>query len=525
MVKKCKYVLQDDGSQVEFDERERNKLNALQIEWCKQGQRVLLICKKHDTIKNVTFTSSTDLEKFITNTNDFCIVGMLGIIDKPREGIDEVIRTCRGAGIRVFMVTGDFSITAAAIAKEIGIFTSEDYDTAQTMGEKYARVKSFDPTRLSGPNQQEPSLQSLLLTGVDLLELTEPEWRIVTQYKEIVFARTSPTQKLQIVENLQIDKNVVAVTGDGVNDSPALKQADIGIAMGGGSEVAMEAAQMVLLDNSFNSLVIAIENGRLVFDNLRKVVLYLLPAGTFSELVPLLLNIYVGVPLPLSAFQMICICILTDLAPSMAMMFEKSEGDLLLRPPRQIGRDHLVDKKLLLYAYFFLGVFESFFSLLMFFTYLYIYGGFHPSEVFLAFDKWKANYTGRFIDEFNSTAGTDALNELLYTGQTVTFVALVMVQTFGNVFITRTHYLSFIQSFPLTKRHRNVWIFVAQAVTVGLMFAIIYLPFCQSIFNTRAIPVMFYFLPIGFSAVFICLDELRKLLVRKKVKIFASTAW
>ena len=366
LVKKCKWVLKEDGSQAEFDETERNKLDQLQIEWCKLGQRVLLICKKHEEIKNITFNTTTELEKHIGNINDFCIVGMLGIIDKPREGIDEVIRTCRGAGIRVFMVTGDFSITAAAIAKEIGIFTTDSYDTASTMIERHTLMTKYASQQiLSEPHQQEVRLQSLMLTGADLLELSEPDWRIVTQYEEIVFARTSPTQKLQIVENLQIDKNIVAVTGDGVNDSPALKQADIGIAMGGGSEVAMEAAQMVLLDNSFNSLVVAIENGRLVFDNLRKVILYLLPAGSFSEVVPVILNIYFGVPSPLSAFQMICICVLTDMAPSLAMMLEKSEGDLLQRPPRKIGRDRLVDLKLLLFSYFFLGVFESFFSKLM----------------------------------------------------------------------------------------------------------------------------------------------------------------
>ncbi len=158
--------------------------------------------------------------------------------------------------------------------------------------------------------------------------------------------------------------------------------------MGGGSEVAMEAAQMVLLDNSFNSMVVAIENGRLLFNNLRKVILYLLPAGSFSEVVPIVLNIYFGVPIPLSAFLMICICVVTDMGPSLCMMLEKSEGDLLLKPPRIIGQDRLVDKTLLLFSYFFLGVFESFFAILMYFTYMYMYGGLQPKDVFFAFDKW-----------------------------------------------------------------------------------------------------------------------------------------
>jgi sodium/potassium-transporting ATPase subunit alpha len=150
---------------------------------------------------------------------------MLGIIDKPREGIDEVIATCKGAGIRVFMVTGDFSVTAAAIAKQIGIFSSDCYDTLDTMRVKAEQSKNLNNKDLM---LNEPHMSSLLLTGVDMLKLEETDWRNVTKYDEIVFARTSPSQKLEIVENLQKDKNIVAVTGDGVNDSPALKRADIG---------------------------------------------------------------------------------------------------------------------------------------------------------------------------------------------------------------------------------------------------------------------------------------------------------
>ena len=232
-----------------------------------------------------------------------------------------------------------------------------------------------------------------------------------------------------------------------------------------------------------------------------------------------MLNIYFGIPSPLSAFQMICICVLTDMAPSLAMMLEKSEGDLLKKPPRKVGRDRLVDMKLLLFSYFFLGVFESFFSNFMYFFYLHFYGGFAPNQVFFAFDKWTT-----FVNtsRFNTT---QKLNDLQFTGQTVSFVSLVMVQTFGNVYITRSHYLSLWESFPLFKAHRNVWLFVAQVVAVGLMLLVIYLPFCNEIFNTRPIPVEYYFYPLLFCLLFISLDELRKFLVRRKIKLFVRTAW
>ena len=529
LIRNCKSIINNDGSESELNDESMERLKEIQNDWCLLGQRVLLICKKKEKIDNVKFTKSSDLEHYLKGINDFCIVGMVGIIDKPRDGIDEVIRTCRQAGVRIFMVTGDFSVTAAAIASQIGIFSSTNYDTADIMKEKSAILKSKlsegemeqTTSKKSKKNKAESfkadaNYKSLLLTGTDLDEIEDDDWRTITKYEEIVFARTTPSQKLRVVEEFKKDKNIVAVTGDGVNDSPALKAANIGIAMGGGSEVAMEAAQMVLMDNSFNSMVIAIENGRLLFNNLRKVILYLLPAGSFSEVVPIILNIYFGVPMPLSAFQMICICVITDLGPSLAMMLEKSEGDLLKKPPRVLGKDRLVDKKLLLFAYFFLGVFESFFSNFMFFLYMYMHGNFTPSQVFLAYDKWTDGYLGR---------DQATLDRLVNTGQTVTFATLVMIQTFGNVFITRTRKLSLLQSLPFLKAHRNLWLFLAQASSVILMIIIIYVPFINNVFKTAPIPVEFYFIPLAFCVVFVALDEIRKLLLRKNVKLFVKTAW
>ncbi len=172
-----------------------------------------------------------------------------------------MITKCKEAGIKVLMLTGDYALTAAAIAVQIGIFTESNFDTAATMKIKHKI------------NHDSYEKSSLLLTGTDLESFSSEDWRLVTPYKEIVFARTTPEQKLTVVKEFQRDQFIVGVTGDGVNDAPALKSADIGIAMGSGSEVAMEAAQLVLLDNNFASILIAIKNGRLVFENLRKVIL------------------------------------------------------------------------------------------------------------------------------------------------------------------------------------------------------------------------------------------------------------
>ena len=434
---------------------------------------------------------------------------MIGIIDPPREGIADVVTKCKGAGIKVLMVTGDYALTAAAIATEIGIFTNSNYDTVEAVRDKSKNDKILENFHNSS------QVYSLLLNGSDIEQLTDSNWRIITKYDEIVLARTTPEQKLKTVNEFRKDGFIVAVTGDGVNDAPALKNADIGIAMGSGSEVAMEASQMVLLDNSFTSILIAIENGRLVFDNLRKVILYLLPAGSFAEVVPILVNIFLGVPLPLSAFLMIIICVLTDMFPALSLMLEKPESNLLKRPPRS-KNDHLVDITLIFQAYAFLGMMEAIFSHCLFFWYLKWYGGFQASDILFGFDYWNSSYKGYSYEK---------IQEFIYTGQTIYFIGLVQMQAFGNIFATRTNKLSLFQTLPFVKKSRNLWILGAQVITVIFMVLIVYMPFCNNVFNTRPPPIEFWFIPLVFAFIILVADELRKLMVRKKVLCFPKLAW
>ena len=283
LLRKCKTILQTDGSETELSDSVKLNIIKVQNDWCMLGQRVLLLCKKKlvsQDMQELCIKSQNDVENFVNEANDFCMVGLVGIIDPPRENMLDVIKKCRTAGIRVFMVTGDYSLTAAAIAKEIGIFSNlEIVDTLDRMREK-EKIMNMNQ---SAKQKKLIHKNALVLNGSDIDVLTDSDWRIITRYQEIVFARTTPEQKLQIVKEFQHDGYIVGVTGDGVNDAPALKKADIGIAMGSGSEVAMEASQMVLLDNCFSSILVAIENGRLVFDNLRKVILFLLTTGSMGE--------------------------------------------------------------------------------------------------------------------------------------------------------------------------------------------------------------------------------------------------
>jgi sodium/potassium-transporting ATPase subunit alpha len=401
------------------------------------------------------------------------------------------------------MVTGDYALTAAAIATQIGIFTVSQYDTLETMKIKHKEGEtSYDNS-------------ALLLTGTDLEMIAPEDWRIITQYSEIVFARTTPQQKLRTVKEFQHDKYIVGVTGDGVNDAPALKSADIGIAMGGGSEVAMDAAQLILLDNNFASIICAIENGRLVFDNLKKVILYLLPGGCMGELFPVLINVLLGAPQNLSSFEMLVICLFTDICPCLSLMMEKPEYDLMKKPPRKRS-DHLVDWKFLIQTYLFMGAMISFFAQCDFFWYFQWYVNFTPGMILMSFTSWGDGWEGLTAQQ---------LNEFLYQGQTCVFVGLVFMQIFGNLWSTRTRTKSYFQQRPWSKNTRNLYIYAADCVSTCILMIIVWVPFFNQIFQTRPPPVGFFFLPFAFCIFIFAMDELRKFLTRMNVLCFPKCGW
>ncbi|KAJ1915893.1 hypothetical protein H4219_004080 [Mycoemilia scoparia] len=359
-------------------------------------------------------------------------------------------------------------------------------------------------------------LASLVLTGSNIASLANVHWDIICRYQEVVFCRTTPEQKLCIVNELRERDYIVAALGDGINDAPALKAAHVGVAMGGGSEAAKEAAGMILLDNNFSSLLVGIENGRLAFDNLKKVILYLIPAGSFSELLPILINIFLGVPLPLSAFFMIVICVLTDVACSVTLISEKPESDILKRPPRDAKKDRLVNFKFIAHCYFFLGMIEFICAHAMYFFYMYHYHGIPMSKLLLAFDKWTDGFMGYTKDQ---------LDDFWYTGQSIYFVTLVVCQ-FGNLLATRTRRVSIFHQNPLFGPSKNLRLFIGIAVSLGIAVIIVYVPFINNIFHTRPVPAMFWFIPLGFAFGILILDELRKLAVRTKPNsIIAKAAW
>jgi sodium/potassium-transporting ATPase subunit alpha len=262
-------------------------------------------------------------------------------MDPPREEVPAAIADCFEAGVRVVMVTGDHPLTAEAISRKIGLITQKTRkDVAKERKVPIDQVKKDDP-----------EVQAVVVKGVEIPDMTEEDWAVLINKKEIVFARTSPENKLTIVKEFTKAGNVTAMTGDGVNDSPALKQAAIGVAMGlNGSDVAKEAGDIILLDDNFASIVVGIREGRLLFANLKKSIAYTL-AHLVPEVIPVLCWAFGGIPQPMGSLLCLCIDLLTELVPATSLAYEEPESLIMKVPPRDLKKDKLTSFGLLFYAY------------------------------------------------------------------------------------------------------------------------------------------------------------------------------
>ncbi len=289
-----------EGKAVDFDDDKRKKFEEKFIELSKQGLRIIALAYKHT--EGTTEIQQTDLQ-------DLVFVGYVGIKDPLRKEAKATVAKCKAAGIATVMITGDHKLTAQAIAKELGMKFGEEN----------------------------------IMEGKELDTISEHE--LNKRVKDIaVYARVTPEHKLRIVHAWQANEMVVAMTGDGINDSPAIKAADIGIALGSGTDVAKETADMVILDDNFDSIVSAVEEGRGIFDNIKKTVLYLM-SDSFSEVLLVLGAIMLGLPVPITAAQILWINLVDDSFPSLAMTQEPKEPESMKEPPRG-KKAEILDKEM-----------------------------------------------------------------------------------------------------------------------------------------------------------------------------------
>lgn len=393
-------------------------------ELASEGQRVIAVASRA-VPQDQTILNTADLEGRLT------LIGLIGLIDPPRAEAIDAVAECHTAGIRVKMITGDHAATARAIATMIGL-------------------KNHDR----------------VLTGADL-EAMDDVALAEAALRTDIFARTSPAHKLRLVTALQARGLTVAMTGDGVNDAPALKRADAGIAMGQkGSEAAKEAAEFVLADDNFASIAAAVREGRTVYDNIKKVISWTLPTNA-GEAMPIIIALFLGMALPITAVQILWVNLIATVTLGLALAFEPSEPGTMRRPPRPRG-EALLTGALVWHV----ALVSLLFSAAVFGVYTYALDKGHSQEL----------------------------------AQTMAMNMIVVLEIFHLFFIRNIHGTSL--TLAAAKGTPVVWACVI-AVT-GAQFAVTYLPPLQAVFGTRGVPLFDGMLIIGIGVVFFALIETEK---------------
>ena len=440
VITKCSHYLQQ-GQCVPVDEAFKGHITEIYERLAARGERVLALAYK-------TESGSSLIEE------NFVYIGLVGMLDPPRPEISAAIDKCRSAGIRIFMITGDYHVTAESIARQVGLYT--------------------------GKGQ--------VILGSELAQMTEAEFSIVLDQQELVFARTSALQKLQIVKALQKKGEVVTVTGDGVNDAPALKNADMGVAMGlSGTEVAKEAANIVLMDDNFATIVKAIEEGRTIYANIKKFIAYIL-SHTVPEMLPFIAFIAFGAPLALTVLLILSIDLGTDMLPALGLGKEPPDSDVMSLPPRKRS-ERLLTKSILIRSYGVVGLLEAAAGFFAFFVVLY-QGGWH----------W-----GVVLPE----------STMLYKTAVTAFFAAVILCQVVNVLICSVHTRSIF-----TKRlFANPLIWLGIALELSLVAALSYVPALQLIFGTAPLSGVESLLGLPFALLLLIADEIRRALLRREMRL------
>jgi sodium/potassium-transporting ATPase subunit alpha len=331
----------------------------------------------------------------------------------------------------------------------------------------------------------DPAVGALVLPGYALPGLSKADWDAVIAKDEVVFARTTPQQKLEIVRAYQAGGHVVAVTGDGTNDAPALKAADIGISMGGSgaSDVAREAADMILLDDDFSSIVGAIEMGRTVFDNIRKTVAYTL-AHLIPELVPLILTLVADVPLMISGLFILVIDCITEQGPAISLSTEPAESSVMSRPPRNLKTDHMVDARLLIYSYLVVGVAEAAVCVGAFLA-VFAWNGVPASYLIYAAAYWKPDGSSPPLDVGTRVLDGPEQATLYFRGVGAYFLSLVLCQGW-HIWLVKARRTSLAAHGVF----RNTATLKGVAISVVIALLLVYLPVVQGAFWAAAVPAV-----------------------------------
>jgi magnesium-transporting ATPase (P-type) len=386
---------------------------------------------------------------------DMIFLGMMAMQDPPRPEVLPAVENCHRAGIRIIMITGDYGLTARSIAQEVGIVDN---------------------------------ITCRIVKGKELTSMTDEELKVLLKSNEdIIFARAVPEHKMRIASVLEDMDEIVAMTGDGVNDAPALRKADIGVAMGiTGTDVAKEASDMVLTDDNFATIVSAIKEGRTIFENIRKFITYIFAHET-AEIIPFVLMVIFRIPLPITVMQILAIDLGTDTLPALALGMGPAESDVMDRPPRS-RTERLLNFGVIWRGYIFLGLIEAALVMSGYFWVLFSGG-------------WYLGQSLSFTDP------------LYLEATTMVFVGIVTSQI-GNLLGCQTTRTSTFK----VGVFKNKWVIRGILFEVAVTLSIVYIPYLQSIFGTTALGLYQWIYLLSFIPIMFFAEELRKYLVRKMDK-------
>jgi calcium-translocating P-type ATPase len=454
---RCSHILDPDGQSQPLDQSHRNQIEGAVNSFAAQGLRVLGFAERRLPVKKRA------PHRRATAEQDLCFVGLIAMLDPPRTGVVEAVAKCRTAGIRIIVITGDHPLTAAATAERIGI---------------------------TGPHPK-------VVTAEDFEQLDEHQLAaLIRAQPEVIFARASPEAKLHIAEALRRDGHVVAMTGDGVNDAPALRRADIGVAMGlSGTDVAREAATMVLTDDDFGSIVIAVEAGRRIYDNVRKFIVYIF-AHAVPEVVPFMVFALSGgaIPMPLTIMQLLAFDVGSETLPALSLSRDPAEPGIMQRSPRP--RDEgVIRVPMLLRAWLFLGMMVAALAAVGYF-YVLLKAGWRPGA---------------------SVGAGMPLYHPYRQATTMTFLGMITGQI-GTAFAVRTQRASLWSVGVFSNRYLLGGI----AAEIALAALFVYLPPCQSILGTEPVRPADLLVLLPFPFIVWGADELRKYLLRVWRKRFSA---
>jgi calcium-translocating P-type ATPase len=439
------------GGEAALDGSRRREVGVAIDAYAREGLRVLALARRELAPEAGVPEDRDEVESGLT------LLGLVALLDPPRAEVADAVAACHAAGIRIIVITGDHGLTAAEIARRVGI--------------------ACDGVEI--------------VTGDDLARMSEHELdRLLRRGDELIFARSSPEAKLRIADALRDEGEVVAMTGDGVNDAPALRRADIGVAMGrSGTDVAREASTMVLTDDNFATIVRAIEEGRRVYDNVRKFVFYIFVHAT-PEVVPFLLFALSGgaIPLPLTVVQILAIDLGTETLPAVALGREPAEPGVMERRPRPRS-EGVIRRSMLVRAWLFLGAISALLALGAFFSTLVAAG-------------WS------FGDDVSHGS---PLHDDYLKATTMTFAAIVVCQI-GTALAARTERAS-LHSIGFFSNPLLLWGFVFE---LAFLAALVYVPFLQGAFGTAALGPTDWLLlaPLPFAVWGV--DELRRYAARRQ---------